>query len=240
MYKGKYEFAGITVEIDSLYKYIHKMCENYKSDNEAKLVITITEEDIEKENKVDEENKDVVFPPYYLETLAVYRKFLDYAYKENVFLFHSSSFMIDDSAFILTAPSGTGKSTHARYLSEVYKDRFKIINDDKPLIKYDGKDFWIYGTPWNGKHGLDTNTSCKLKGIFVLYQNKENVIEKLDSSTAFNYIYKQVHKPLIKEATSKILTMLIKMSSQVNTYLLGCTNSIDAAYVSKEKIEENM
>ncbi len=241
MYKGKYEFCGIIVLINSLYEYIHTMCANYKSDKDEDLIIEITNDDIENEIKLsNDSNKNDVYPKYYLEALAVYRKFLDYAYKQNVFLFHSSAFMIDDSCFILTAPSGTGKSTHAKYLKQVYNERFKIINDDKPLIKFDGKDYIVYGSPWNGKHHLDNNVNSKLKGIFVLYQAKENIIEKLNSSIALNYVYKQVHKPLDKEATKLILNLLIDMCNKIDVYLFGCTNSIDAAYTSKEIIDKNI
>ena len=236
MYKGVYEFAGIVVEINSIYDYIHKMSKKYKTNKNAKYVIDISESDIE--NEKDKSIDDTTsFPPAYLESLAVYRNFLGFASLENVFLFHSSSFMIDDNAFILTAPSGTGKSTHARYLKEVYQDRFKIINDDKPLVKMVGDDFYIYGTPWNGKHGLDNNVSAKVKGIFVLYQCKENVISKMDSSNSFNYIYKQVHRPLGKNEMASVLNMIIKMSKVVPCYHFGCTNSIEAALCSKQIID---
>ena len=95
MYKGKYEFSGITVLIDSLYKYIHTKCVNYKTEKEEEFIIEITKDDIESEMNISNElTENAVFPKYYLETLAVYRKFLDYAYKHNVFLFHHHYFFV--------------------------------------------------------------------------------------------------------------------------------------------------
>lgn len=239
MFKGVYEFAGIVCEIEHKYQYFQTMAKNYISKKNSQYSFSITEEDIKFErdkSNADIDNKE--FPDFYLESLAIYRKFLDYAWKENVFLFHSSSFEINKNGFILTAPSGTGKSTHARFLKEIYGNRFNIINDDKPLIKYDGKNFWIYGTPWNGKHELDTNTSCVLKGIFVLHQDTENKIEKLNASESFNNLFKQSHKPSGKPATTSILQLLIKMSSEVPAYSFGCTNSIESTKVSSKIIEE--
>lgn len=239
MYKGFYEFANIKVEINSLYDYIHKMCRNYRIDDckEIKYVINITEEDIRKEDIKSKEKDDTFFPDYYLETLAVYRKFLQYSYIDNVFLFHSSSFMIDGNAYIITAPSGTGKSTHARFLNEVYKDRFVTINDDKPLIRFiDGK-FFVYGSPWNGKHGLDNNVSYPLKAIFVLKRAEEDRISKMNVGDAFNYIFSQVHKPTGINEVKLIMNLLFKMANSIPCYLLEATNRIEATNASRKVID---
>ena len=84
MYKGVYEFAGIAVEINSIYEYIHKMSKKYKTNKNAKYVIDISEEDIE--NEKDKSDNTISFPPAYLESLAVYRKFLGFASLENEFI----------------------------------------------------------------------------------------------------------------------------------------------------------
>jgi len=240
MYKGIYEFAGLPVEIHSIYDYIHKMCKNYETTKSPLFLINIEESDIEYERKRESEDSTPVdtYPSYYLETLAVYRKFLQNAYQYNVFLFHSSSFMIDGKAFILTATSGTGKSTHAIFLKEVYQERFCVINDDKPLIKKENNQYIVYGSPWNGKHGLDNNIGAPLCGIFVLYQAKENEINKMNQSDTLTNIYKQVYKPFSKEGTQTILTLSIDMSVHIPCFHLGCTNSIDAAKFSSKTINE--
>lgn len=64
--------------------------------------------------------------------------------------------MINNSAILFTAPSGTGKSTHTRMWQECFGERVTVINDDKPLIKINDSEAVIYGTPWCGKHGIET------------------------------------------------------------------------------------
>lgn len=43
---------------------------------------------------------------------------------------------IDGKAYMFSAPSGTGKSTHAKLWRDCFGDRVTMINDDKPLIKF--------------------------------------------------------------------------------------------------------
>ena len=236
MYIGIYEFASVVVRIESIYDYFHNMAKNYKTNKEAKYNICICEDDIKAEINNEEDKK---FPMYYLETLAIYRKFLDIAINEGVFLFHSSSFMIDENAYIVTAPSGTGKSTHVRYLSEVYKERFSYINDDKPLIKLDNGDFYVYGSPWNGKHKLDNNVNKKLKAIFFLKRSEKDDVKKMNASNAFNVIYSQVHKPKGIDALKLIIDYITKLASIVSCYELFATNSVSSCEASGKVIDDN-
>ena len=50
----------------------------------------------------------------YLETLAIYRKIAEKMPAYDTFLFHGSAISVDGKAYIFTAKSSTGKSTHAR------------------------------------------------------------------------------------------------------------------------------
>ena len=80
---------------------------------------------------------------------------------------------MDGEAYIFTAVSGTGKSTHAMLWREVFGERVRMINDDKPLIRItpEGKAV-VYGTPWDGKHHLSKNSAFPLKAICWLTRAK--------------------------------------------------------------------
>lgn len=71
----------------------------------------------------------------YLETLAVYRKIVTRLVFSDILLIHGSAIAVDGKAYLFTAPSGTGKSTHTRMWREYFKDRAVMVNDDKPLNK---------------------------------------------------------------------------------------------------------
>ena len=54
------------------------------------------------------------------------------------------------------------------------------INDDKPFIRYFPNEnaFYVYGTPWKGKHNLGSNVKVPLKAICFLNRGEENSIIK--------------------------------------------------------------
>lgn len=77
MEKQVYRFAGRTVEINSLHSMVHKMCSEYRTEDEAELFVSICQSDIEEERERSEkrglngdgwnqQRRDA-----YLETLAV-------------------------------------------------------------------------------------------------------------------------------------------------------------------------
>ena len=104
----------------------------------------------------------------------------------------------DGFGYLFTAKSGTGKSTHARLCREIFGDGAVMVNDDKPLLRITKDGVIAYGTPWDGKHRLSTNTSVPLKGICILERATENHIIRLDTKeqirSAYPMIVQQTHK----------------------------------------------
>jgi hypothetical protein len=104
-----------------------------------------------------------------------------------------------------------------------------MVNDDKPIIRYIDGEFYVYGTPWNGKHHLDTNCRAKIKAICKIEQAKENRIEKINTSEMLMTILNQTIRPDNLEQMDKLLGLIDKMISKVGLYKLGCTISKEAA-----------
>lgn len=115
----------------------------------------------------------------YLETLAVYRKIAEWMPMYNTLLFHGSVIAVDGKAYLFTAKSGTGKSTHTRLWREYFGERAVMINDDKPLLRITQEGVFAYGTPWDGKHRLSTNISAPLAGICILRRGNDNSIRMI-------------------------------------------------------------
>ncbi len=222
----RYKIADVVFDAEITYRYTEKLCENYlyTGSEPAEFTAVVTAEDVLQEKKGAPEFSDA-----YLESLALFRKLCDYilSCKDGI-IFHSSAIMVDDKAFLFTAPSGTGKSTHARLLG----DRAVMINDDKPIIRYVDGDFYVYGTPWNGKHHLDTNTRAKIKAICIIYQAKENVIEKASSSEMLMTVLNQTIRPKEIDKFDKLLSLVELMFKKVELYKLGCNVSKEAAELS--------
>ena len=238
----KYKIADVVFEAKLIYGYTERLCKKYEYDGEqpCDFSVVMTNEDVAKEKALAPE-----FVEPYLESLALFRKLCDYCLEHaNGIIFHSSAIMVDGKAYLFTAPSGTGKSTHTRLWRELLGDRAVMVNDDKPIIRYiDGK-FYVYGTPWNGKHHLDTNCRAEIKAICKIEQAKENSISKASTAEMLLTIFNQTIRPEDPAQMDRLLNLTDKLLTQVELYKLGCNISKEAAELSyttmsKEKNDEN-
>lgn len=217
--------------IHNHYKYSEKLCRDYITDEPAKYEIVLTNEEIAFENKGNGK-----WSNGYLESLAVYRKICCHLLEHNTVLFHCSALAIDGRAFLFTAPSGTGKSTHTRLWREYFGDRVVMINDDKPLLKIKDKKVMVYGTPYGGKYNIQTNTSAEVCGIVILYQAPENIAEKLDFKQAFPMLLNQTYKFEKAIQTFKVIE-LVKTLENLPVYRYGCNISDEAVTTIYEQLK---
>ena len=227
----RYKIADVVFDAEFIYGYTPKLCLNYlyTGNEPSELKIVITQRDIDAE-KTDGGEK---FPDYYLESLATFRKLCDYllAYKQGI-IFHCTALAVDGKAYLFTAPSGTGKSTHARLWREMLGDKVVMINDDKPLIRYIDGEFYVYGTPWNGKHGLDTNCRVPLAAICALTRGKVNKIYNISAAEMLMVALNQTIRPAEQDKMENLLSLLDKMLTSVELFRLECDISLQAAQTS--------
>ncbi|MBQ9514191.1 MAG: hypothetical protein IJR66_04365 [Clostridia bacterium] len=225
-----YKIADVIFDINTKYNYTHALCKNYlyKGEESAEYSFSITDEMIKKEKELAP-----TFPDFYLESLAVFRVICEYLLdnKQGI-IFHSSAVAVDNEAYLFAAPSGTGKSTHARYWKELLGDKLSFINDDKPIIRYVDGEFYVYGTPWNGKHHLDTNCKVKIKAICALLRAEKPFVEKANVSDMLNVILNQTLRPNKEEQIDKLFDLIEKLLYNVALYKLGCNLSIDSAKIA--------
>ena len=234
-----YKIANKVVEINSLYEDVHNYCSEYMTDESPDYTIIITQSDIDNERiKSEKEQKSnnetiINFHDSYLEELAVYRKIAEKMIDYDTILFHGSAIAVDGVAYLFTAKSGTGKSTHTKLWCRYFGKKATMINDDKPLICI-SDDIIIYGTPYNGKHRLSKNTAVPLKAICILARSLENHIEKISKDKAYAMLVQQVYRSEDIDKIQKTLELIDNLLDKVNLYLLGCNMDIEAAKVAYE------
>ena len=244
MVNFKIEIARVVVEITAIYDTTYKFCKGFLTDSKADFSIEISESDIafEKEKArltdIREGRKPFDFSDKYLETLAVYRKIVEVLPKHNAFLFHGSAVAVDGEAYLFTAKSGTGKSTHVSFYREKFGDRAVMVNDDKPLILIEGDKAYVCGTPWCGKENYNINRRVELCGIAFVERDKENSVVKISDIQALPRILSQI---MVSDSPDlgKQLELIDKMLEKVPTYLLKCNMNDDAATVSYNALKGN-
>lgn len=100
-------------------------------------------------------------------------------WKFDCLLFHAVSFVYQGRAWLLTAPSGTGKTTQYMNWQRSFPGEITMISGDTPALECceDGK-VMVYSTPWNGKENIGNMISARLEGIVFLSQGDHNELNK--------------------------------------------------------------
>ena len=230
MFTKRYLLGGLPVEITTQYSLPLASLKEYETDEPAVIRIETTPDDISAELALSEFNS----APAYLESLSVQRRLSEALIDYDTILFHASALSMDGVGFLFAALSGTGKSTHARLWRDMYGDRVTMINDDKPFIRIGEDEVRVYGSPWNGKHHLSTNTSVPVKAICLLTRDTFNHIEKISAEDAFSVLFQQSYRPKDPVKLAKTMDLIIRMTGKVSLYRLGCNMNPEAASVSYE------
>lgn len=233
-----YKMAGKIIKITSLHEDIHEYCRDYRSEGKSDFSIETSQADIEFEREksahenIAEGYEIINYSDGYLEELAIYRKISERMPAYDTFLFHGSAVAVDGFAYMFTAPSGTGKSTHAKLWCDLLGDNAIMINDDKPFIKITQNQAIAYGTPFNGKHRRGNNISVPLKAICILERSESNHIHKITANEAYTKLLQQTYRPLNPLALTKTLQLLDELMKRVDFYHLCCNMDIEAAKIS--------
>ena len=239
-----YRFADINVQIKAVHPDVFLLCSEYSVCGPAELSIETAQADIdfERERSAREDETEGIpvrhYSDGYLETLAVYRKIAEKMPEYDTFLFHGSCVAVDGSGYLFTAKSGTGKSTHTRLWRDLLGERAVMINDDKPLIRVTDSGAAVYGTPWDGKHRLSTNTSVPLKAIGILGRAKENTIRPVTVEEAYPMLLQQAYRPADRDAMEKTMTLIDRLAAKVSLWRLGCNMDIEAARIAFDAMKE--
>ena len=152
--------------------------------------------------------------------------------QDDILLMHGAVVAVDGQAYLFTAKSGTGKTTHTRLWMQQFGDRAVMVNGDKPLLHITNEGVTVYGTPWDGKEHLSTNTFCSLKALCILTRSETNHIERISKKEALPMLCQQVYRPEAPAMLAKMLALVDRLGSSVPLYRLGCNMEPEAALVA--------
>ena len=232
MITGYYKIADRIIKITSFFENVHTLCSDYRVDGDVTcdIEVEVSESDIDYEIKRAENGEH--YQEGYLEELAVYRKIATEMLRYDTFLMHGSVVSVDGQAYMFTAKSGTGKSTHAKLWCDLLGEKAVMVNDDKPLIRVDGSGATVYGTPYNGKHRRGNNIKVPLKAICYLTRGETNSIEEVTSKDLYHILLQQIYRPAEKADLIKTVSLIDKLTKEVKFYILKCNMDISAAQTS--------
>lgn len=234
--------ADLVVRVHPLHAQIAQLCRDYiVCDAGAEACVDfdvrVRQADINFERDMATEGTD--WTDAYLETLAVQRAIANRLPEQHRLLAHGAVIEFGGRAYLFTAPSGTGKSTHIRLWRQYLGDAVRVINGDKPFVRipeHCEELPVVYGTPWAGKEGWQRNDSAPLAGIVLLSRSEPGASSIRPASAALNIdkVMRQVYFPPDAGAAVLTLDLLDAMLARVPVYDLACDMSEDAVRASFE------
>ncbi len=239
----KIRLADVNIAVNSMHDEVFRLCRDYLTDGTADFYVSPAPADIALErvkNLHEAEVEGILpvnYPDSYLETLAVYRKIAVEMLGHDTFLLHGAVIAVNDKAWLFTAPSGTGKTTHIRLWLKHIEGSY-VVNGDKPLIRI-GEEVTAYGTPWAGKEGMQKNVGVKLCGIVILERGAENSIERIAFPQALPVLIQQSYRPNEKKGLEKTLELIRKLGSRIPLYRLKCNMHPDAAWTAYRALSQD-
>ena len=226
----KIEIAKIKIQIDNKYDVLPKISKDYFTEGEADFSVSVTDEDIKRVGiALSDGSTDSA-----LESVAVYRKIADKLSDYSAFVFHGAAIVYDGAAYVFTAKSGTGKTTHIRLWRKKFGDKVKILNGDKPVIRVIDGVAYVAGTPWRGKEGYGEPGLYRLDGVAILERGIENSAEKITSNDAVIGFASQAYIPKVNAlAAKKTLLTISSVIESVPMIRLRCNMEDSAAEVAR-------
>ncbi len=225
-----YRIADLTVNMDAKGKTVVQ-AEKYlieKSDT-ADITLTYNPEScqriIDKHPELSEESCIyIMLGKFFADGL------LDY----NGLVLHSSAITYENKAYLFSADSGTGKSTHTNLWKQCFNGA-DIINDDKPALRLIDGIFYVYGTPFSGSTPINKNVRVPLKAICFIERAERNSIEQMtDNAEIIRLFLPQTLRQLSKDKANKLFDIMDKLITTVPFYKLRCLPNEDAAKLAYE------
>jgi hypothetical protein len=224
------KIAELLLGIENRYQHIELQAKDYIADGEPLFTVSVTEEEIDAERA----NTATDRPRGYYESIVAYRKIATELPKYGAFLFHGSVLEYNGGAYIITANSGVGKTTHTRLWMSEFAGEVDIINGDKPIVRLIDGIPYACGTPWQGKENFGKNAIRPLRGIAFLSRGAENRASSVSPSEAVLRFMKQIYIPK-ESASGTVSTMLLadKVINAVRLISLECNMDPEAAHVCR-------
>ena len=222
--------AGYPIGIDNKYEHVRLQAEDYLTNEAPIFTVSVSDEEIAAERK----KASADLSPGYYESIVSYRKIAERLPEFDAFLFHGCVIELDGKAYVFTAKSGVGKTTHTRLWLSEFGEEVSIINGDKPTLRIIDGVPYAAGTPWRGKEGYGKNAMKRICGFVFLTRGEENRAFEITPGDAVTRFMSQIYLP---EKSAKNLSQTMRLADKVirgvKLIHLECNMNPEAAHVCR-------
>ena len=230
-----YKCADLIVELNNKYDYLADQCREYRyvSDASADLSVVVTEAEIRWERNAFSE---IHLTDGYLESVCACRKLGMQLPAYDALLLHGSVIDCDGRGIIFMANSGVGKTTHTMLWKQTYGDQMRIINGDKPFVRFFDGIPYAYGTPWAGKEKYQCNDRVRLTDLCFIERSTKNQVIPIQPEACLDALMQQIIIPGDPLMAMGTLQLLDRLLSACRVWLIRCNISQEAATLAHDTI----
>lgn len=154
---------------------------------------------------------------------------------QNVLTFHSVLLEHKGQGILIAAPSGVGKTTHARLWRDT-KQALIINGDRSPCYQKDGR--WMaFGTPWCGTSGENVCRQVPIKAMVLLRRGEKNRIVPLSPMEMVQEMLGLTACPVWGGYQDEMASLMDAFIKSVPVVGLSCTPNIEAVQILEEWLE---
>jgi hypothetical protein len=140
--------------------------------------------------------------------------------REGGAILHCALVDVGGTGVICPGVSGAGKTTLARQLVNI--PGFRVLSDDRAVIRRTGDGYRAFGTPWPGEGGFAINQGLPLVGIGFIQQREVPITEPITRSQAIHRLVRVASVPWYdRDAGPRVFDGLADLCGRVPTWLLG-------------------
>jgi hypothetical protein len=218
--------CDIILGVATIYEDSRRLCRDFVvPDQPCVEYIATTEEEIDTEIA---RSQDTESGRGYFEFILLCRKVQQALLLHRCLLIHSVALEIAGDGYLLLGKSGVGKTTLARHCLQVLPNT-RIINGDKPLVRFLQERILAYGTPWCGKENYCVNGCIPIHRLVFLHQAAQNNLRGLTREEAFFQLIHQVPFPDTAREVEAYSAMVEALLTNCRAFTYGCVNAQSAA-----------
>lgn len=219
--------CGLDIQLDDRYGYVRQLCRDYiVSSSTPAFRVRVSTEQIEAYRQSC--GRPMTAPE--AESALLYRELCGQLPAYGSLLFHAAVLCVDGRGYAFSAPRGVGKTTHLRAWQDILGERVTVVNGDKPLLRRaeDGH-WWVYGTPWCGKEGEQSNIACPLHSICFLERGERNAIRPASVTDTAASILAATLLPPTRALQDQMATLVGRLVREVPAFRMSCLPDRTAA-----------
>jgi len=180
-------------------------------------------------------NPNLLKNPAEVEYVILGVTFLEIALRCGFLPIHAAAILYRDEVILFSAPSQTGKSTHAKIWMNTFEG-VELLNDDKPLLKLEDNRIMVYSSPFSGKTSINQNKYAPLKSIIFLRQGLSNIVSVMTDEVKIESLMRNILRPDRTDLWDQVLSKISKLMNEVPIYQIEATMDSEAAIAVHQMI----